>query len=168
MKFWGWGSVGLLPGHKITNENLEILSRFRFRNGKANRFPQVLIFFCICFRNDHVGHTQATTTGHTYRHIRNYYLSNSKTFQDGTGNGNFGKINSKDFQDGNCGGHLKPVTLKPVIRIFRIFRVFVSAFSAFSAFPACLLCGISSDPCFAGVRGTFRIFRILPVSVSNR
>ena len=32
------------------------------------------------------------------------------------------------------GGHLKPVTLKPVIRIFRIFRVFVSAFSAFSAF----------------------------------
>ena len=36
-----------------------------------------------------------------YRHIRNYYLSNSKTFQDGNGNGNFGKINSKDFQDGN-------------------------------------------------------------------
>ena len=32
------------------------------------------------------------------------------------------------------GGHLKPVTLKPVIRIFRIFRVFVPAFSAFSAF----------------------------------
>ena len=63
------------------------------------------------------------------------------------------------------GGHLKPVTLKPVIRIFRIFRVFVSAFSAFSAF---LLCGISSDPCFSGVRGTFRIFRIFPVSVSNR
>ena len=36
-----------------------------------------------------------------YRHIRNYYLSNSKTFQDGNGNGNFGKINSNDFQDGN-------------------------------------------------------------------
>ena len=49
------------------------------------------------------------------------------------------------------GGHLKPVTLKPVIRIFRIFRVFVSAFSAFSAF---LLCGISSDPCF------FRVFAL--------
>ena len=63
------------------------------------------------------------------------------------------------------GGHLKPVTLKPVIRIFRIFRVFASAFSAFSAF---LLCGISSDPCFSGVRRTFRIFRIFPVSVSNR
>ena len=38
-----------------------------------------------------------------YRHIRNYYLSNSKTFQDGNGNGNFGKINSNDFQDGNLG-----------------------------------------------------------------
>ena len=36
-----------------------------------------------------------------YRHIRNYYLSNSKTFQDGNGNGNFGKINSNEFQDGN-------------------------------------------------------------------
>ena len=47
-----------------TNENLEILFRFRFRNGKAIKFPQ--IFFRICFRNDHVGHTQATTAGHTY------------------------------------------------------------------------------------------------------
>ena len=36
-----------------------------------------------------------------YRHIRNYYLSNSKTFQDGNGNGNFRKIDSNDFQDGN-------------------------------------------------------------------
>ena len=36
-----------------------------------------------------------------YRHIRNYYLSNSKTFQNGNGNGNLGKINSNDFQDGN-------------------------------------------------------------------
>ena len=36
-----------------------------------------------------------------YRHIRNYYLSNSKTFQDGNGNGNFRKIISNDFQDGN-------------------------------------------------------------------
>ena len=34
-------------------------------------------------------------------HIRNYYLSNSKTFQDGTGNGNFGEINANDFLDGN-------------------------------------------------------------------
>ena len=48
----------------ITNENLEILFRFRFRNGKTNQFPQ--IFFRICFRNGHVGHAQATTTGHTY------------------------------------------------------------------------------------------------------
>ena len=37
----------------------------------------------------------------TYRHIRNYYLSNSKTFQDGNGNGNFEKINPNDFLDGN-------------------------------------------------------------------
>ena len=36
-----------------------------------------------------------------YRHIRNYYLSNSKTFQDGNGNGNFEEINSNDFLDGN-------------------------------------------------------------------
>ena len=28
-------------------------------------------------------------------------ISNSKTFQDGNGNGNFGEINSNDFQDGN-------------------------------------------------------------------
>ena len=33
--------------------------------------------------------------------IQNYYLSNSKTFQDGNGNGNFGEINSNNFQDGN-------------------------------------------------------------------
>ena len=36
-----------------------------------------------------------------YRHIRNYYLSNSKTFQDGNGNGNFEEIKSNDFLDGN-------------------------------------------------------------------
>ena len=36
-----------------------------------------------------------------YRHIRNDYLSNSKTLQDGNGNGNFEEINSNDFQDGN-------------------------------------------------------------------
>ena len=36
-----------------------------------------------------------------YRHIRNYCLSNSKTFQDGNGNGNFWKISSNDFQDGS-------------------------------------------------------------------
>ena len=48
----------------ITNKNLEICFRIRFRNGKANIFPQ--IFFRICFRNDHVGHAQATTAGHAY------------------------------------------------------------------------------------------------------
>ena len=53
----------------------------------------------------------------------------------------------------NYGGNLKPVTLKPVIRIFCIFRVFVSAFSAFSAF---LVRGISSDPFFWGERDLFQ------------
>ena len=31
------------------------------------------------------------------RHIRNYYLSNSKRFQDGNGNGNSEEINSNDL-----------------------------------------------------------------------
>ena len=35
------------------------------------------------------------------RHIRNHYLSSSKTFQDGNGNGNLWEINSNDFLDGN-------------------------------------------------------------------
>ena len=48
----------------ITNENLEILFHFRFRNGKTNEFSQ--IFFRFRFRNDHVGHAQATTAGLTY------------------------------------------------------------------------------------------------------
>ena len=48
----------------ITNENPGICFRFLFRNGKAQKFPQ--IFFCIWFRSDHVGHAQATTAGHTY------------------------------------------------------------------------------------------------------
>ena len=52
---------------------------------------------------------------------------------------------SNTFSVSFWGVHLKPVTLKPVSRIFRIFCVFVSAFSAFSAF---LLRGVSSDPCF--------------------
>ena len=30
-----------------------------------------------------------------------YYLSNSKTFQDGNGNANFEEINSNDILDGN-------------------------------------------------------------------
>ena len=52
--------------------------------------------------------------------------------------------------DAPNGGHLKPVTLKPVIRIF---RVFASAFSAFSVFSAFSFCGVSSDPCFPGWEG---------------
>ena len=56
------------PHGTITNENLEILFCFRFRNGKANNVLQ--IFFRMCFRNDHVGHAQATTAGHAYK--KNY------------------------------------------------------------------------------------------------
>ena len=33
-----------------------------------------------------------------YRHIRNCYLSNSKTFQDGNGNGNFWKLIQMTFE----------------------------------------------------------------------
>ena len=47
-----------------TNEHLEMLFPFRFRNGKAQTFPQM--FFRFHFRNDHVGHAQATTAGLTY------------------------------------------------------------------------------------------------------
>ena len=54
------------------------------------------------------GHTPKTVTcqppeNNTKRgrHIRNSYLANSKTFQDGNGNGNFEEINSNDFLDGN-------------------------------------------------------------------
>ena len=76
-----------------------------------------------------------------------------------------GRMSTKQRQNTKSGGHLKPVTLKPVIRIFRIFCVFASAFSAFSAFSALLLCGVSSNPCFCRVRGAFRIFRIFPYRV---
>ena len=34
-------------------------------------------------------------------HICETMQEASKTFQDGNGNGNLGKINSNDFQDGN-------------------------------------------------------------------
>ena len=55
---------GTIHTKMITNKNLEICFRIRFRNGKANKFPQ--IFFRICFRNDHIGYAQATTAGHAY------------------------------------------------------------------------------------------------------
>ena len=76
------------------------------------------------------------------------------------------RVNNVQFS--RHGGHLKPVTLKPVIRIFRIFRVFVSAFSAFSAFSPSSFCGISSDPCFPRGERDVRIFRIFFVSGLNR
>ena len=50
---------------KITNEDLGIFARFRFRNGKANEFPQIL--FRICFRIQHARHAQATTARHTHQ-----------------------------------------------------------------------------------------------------
>ena len=59
--------MGAIRTETITNESLETLFPFRFRNGKANRFPQ--IFFRIRFRNDHVGDAQATTASHTYEII---------------------------------------------------------------------------------------------------
>ena len=34
----------------------------------------------------------------TYRHIRDYYLANSKTFQDGNGKGNSGKFIQMTFK----------------------------------------------------------------------
>ena len=54
-------------------------------NGSASRFVSCVYWFCA---GEH-------------RHIQNYYLSNSRTFQDGNGNGNFEEINSNDFLDGN-------------------------------------------------------------------
>ena len=56
--------INTIRTEMITNENLEILFGFRFRNGKANEFPQ--IFFCFRFCNGHVGHAQVITAGHTY------------------------------------------------------------------------------------------------------
>ena len=88
-------------------------------------------------------------------------------FREGLNKQGKGNTLSKNGFSSSSGAHLKPVTLKPVSRIFRIFRVFASAFSAFSAFSARLLCGVS-NPCFCRVRGAFRIFRIFAVSGSNR
>ena len=57
-------SEGTIRTEMITNENLEILFCFRFRNGKTNKFPQIV--FRICFCIDHVGYVQDTTAGHAY------------------------------------------------------------------------------------------------------
>ena len=38
---------------------------------------------------------------HHNTQIRNCYLANGKSFQDGNGNGSFEEINSNDFLDGN-------------------------------------------------------------------
>ena len=64
------------------------------------------------------------------------------------------------------GGHLKPVTLKPVIRIFSSFSTF--SCPHFPCFPRFCSAESPQTLVFIGVRGTFRIFRIFPVSVSNR
>ena len=54
----------------LTNENLGICFRFRFRHGKANKLPQS--FFRICSRNDHVGDAQATLTK-KYQNPRDFF-----------------------------------------------------------------------------------------------
>ena len=60
----GGQAITTIHTKMITNKNLEICFRIRFRNGKANKLPR--IFFRICFCNDHVGQAQATTEGHAY------------------------------------------------------------------------------------------------------
>ena len=90
------------------------------------------------------------------------------TFSEPFFTGNVNKTHSKPpsknfpepFPEPSRGGHLKPVILKPVIRIFCIFHVFVSAFSAFSAFFRVFLSESSQTLVFSGMRGTFRIFRV--------
>ena len=62
-------SAARFRAETITNENLGSFFHFRFRNGQANKIPQ--IFFRICFRNDRVGHAHATTAGHTYERNQN-------------------------------------------------------------------------------------------------
>ena len=47
----------------IAREDLGISSRFHFRHGESDKFPQ--IFVCICFRNEHVG--QWACTSHNTR-----------------------------------------------------------------------------------------------------
>ena len=48
-----------LPGRSLDLvRNPSFKGGFSVRNGKANKFTQ--IFFRVCFRNDHVGHAQAT------------------------------------------------------------------------------------------------------------
>ena len=49
------------------NEHLpgDLFSRFRFHNGKTNKYTQV--FFGTCFRTEHVGNAQATTASHDYK-----------------------------------------------------------------------------------------------------
>ena len=46
-------------------------------------------------------HAEITTSSTPAPSYSKFYLSNSKTFQDGNGNGNLGETNSNDFQDGN-------------------------------------------------------------------
>ena len=49
---------GSILTEMITNENLGIVFRTRFRNGQGTQFPR--IFFCIRFHNDILG----TSSGH--------------------------------------------------------------------------------------------------------
>ena len=58
------GGPSTIHAVTITNENLEIFSCFRFRDGEANIFPK--IFFPNVLSYEHVGHAQATAAGHDY------------------------------------------------------------------------------------------------------
>ena len=49
---------------RLQMKSVDFFSSFRSLNGKTSRFPQ--LSFRIRFRNDHVGHVQATTTGDTF------------------------------------------------------------------------------------------------------
>ena len=68
--------------------------------------PPVWVLLPICMTYFSVMYRRLGSLGHgalmctQYLYIRKSYLSNSKTFQDGNGSGNFWKINSNDFQDG--------------------------------------------------------------------
>ena len=48
------------------NESHESQTSPHFRGGKATHSPSFFLFFAFAFVSDHVGHTQATTTGHTH------------------------------------------------------------------------------------------------------
>ena len=92
------------------------------------------------------------TRGTTYCRIRNYYLSNSKTFQDGNGNGNFEEINSNDFQDGNW-----EVTVMVIKWVHPNFKTVTVTAISLIFFSFCLF-GFPCDLSFQGLLLSFWAF----------